>query len=281
MHKQQAEQQAQQQQINDADKAYAAMEEMLGKAAAKAWKAARDAALTASAQQDPASAAGGDGNKQLAAGAAGAGAGDSPARAVGRLDKFGSSFGRSVSSRSMETAGATAGANEAEEGVETPSSPGSLAGQEGSGAGSSAAASAVPTPRTAAANAAAASASLMAAAAAAPNPAEALKLQLAALGVRDPADVSRRLLEEVGVRAELEWLLAAVAAQLDAKGLPWRLSKKSSMKITRALNKRWVVRTMMMMPGAFLRLRLASTCCSTYILFESHTDRTACSGCTA
>jgi hypothetical protein len=41
-----------------------------------------------------------------------------------------------------------------------------------------------------------------------------------------------------GARANLEGLLQAVAEFLEKKGLPRRLNKKSSLKITRELNKR-------------------------------------------
>jgi hypothetical protein len=69
---------------------------------------------------------------------------------------------------------------------------------------------------------------------------EAVKLHLAALGVKDPADVSRTLMAEIGARANLEGLLQAVAEFLEGKGLPRRLNKSSSLKITRELNKRCV-----------------------------------------
>jgi hypothetical protein len=69
---------------------------------------------------------------------------------------------------------------------------------------------------------------------------EAVKLHLAALGVKDPADVSRTLMAEIGARANLEGLLQAVAEFLERKGLPRRLNKSSSLKITRELNKRCV-----------------------------------------
>ncbi|WIA39242.1 hypothetical protein OEZ86_005365 [Tetradesmus obliquus] len=55
---------------------------------------------------------------------------------------------------------------------------------------------------------------------------------------QDPANVSKALLQEVAARADLDWLLGSVAAALEARGLPRRLNKKSSMKITRELNKR-------------------------------------------
>jgi hypothetical protein len=224
MHKQAAEQQAQQQQADDADKAYVAMEELLGKAAAKAWKAARDAstgtaaantldpaaAISARSAASSASASRTNSNKQLEV----TGAAAQPQH----LDSFGRSISISSTNSSSsfgDNGNATAAADNA---------------------ASSAGPSGALTPRTAAATAAAAG--LLAAAASAANPAESLKLQLAALGVQDPANVSRRLLEEVGQRADLDWLLSSVAACLEAKGMPRRLSKKSSMKITRELNKR-------------------------------------------
>jgi hypothetical protein len=69
---------------------------------------------------------------------------------------------------------------------------------------------------------------------------EAVKLHLAALGVKDPADVSRSLMAELGARSNLESLLQAVAEFLQRRGLPRRLNKKTSLKITRELNKRCV-----------------------------------------
>jgi len=56
--------------------------------------------------------------------------------------------------------------------------------------------------------------------------------------VRDPAEVSRMLMEEVVARADLNELLSSVAEILEHKGLPRRLSKRGSLKITRELNKR-------------------------------------------
>jgi hypothetical protein len=43
---------------------------------------------------------------------------------------------------------------------------------------------------------------------------------------------------DAGARVSLEGLLQAVAESLEKRGLPRRLNKKSSLKITRELNKR-------------------------------------------
>lgn len=233
-----------------ADKAYAAMEEMLGKAAAKAWRLARRGARAESALS-PAPA--------------------SLARA-GQLEGLSSSSGPICSSTGAgpasntstpcpSTAGdgapaasaaASAAANvrliaaaEPSSNIGLPADVRADGGSNGDSIGYSTEASAAPldspgaaavpcSPRTAAAMAA----QLLAAAAAAPDPVAAVKLHLAALGVRDPADVSRTLLAELGARANLDGLLQAVAAYLERQGLPRRLNKKSSLKITKELNKR-------------------------------------------
>jgi hypothetical protein len=228
MHKQAAEQQAQQQQADEADKAYTAMEELLGKAAAKAWKAARDASqgtgTAAACNIDPAATI--DAASTASSSSASRNSSSKHLEVTGAAaePKHVDSFGRSIS------IGSTCSSTSADNPPAT-----AAADNHTSSAGPS---SSAPTPRAAAATAAAAAAGLLAAAASAANPAESLKLQLAALGVQDPANVSRRLLEEVGQRADLDWLLASVAACLEAKGMPKRLSKKSSMKITQELNKR-------------------------------------------
>jgi hypothetical protein len=220
MHKQAAEQQAQQQQEDEADKAYAAMEELLGKAAAKAWKAARDAS------QGTAGRTGGTTAVLL-----------DPAAAVGSISGHSSTWSRTTSNKQLEGAAEPKHADSFGR-SNSSSSTHSSSDRDPAAPAASDSSSAAPTPRTAAATAAAAAAGLLAAAASAANPAESLKLQLAALGVQDPANVSRRLLEEVGQRADLDWLLTSVASCLEARGMPRRLGKKSSMKITRELNKR-------------------------------------------
>lgn len=227
MHKQAAEQQAQQQQEDEADKAYAAMEELLGKAAAKAWKAARDASqgtAAAGTRNLPAAAALADPASVISSSSSSRTTSKKQLEVVGAAaaePKHTDSFGRSISVSSSHSSSS---------GPATPTAATNNSNSTGS--------SAAPMPRAAAATAAAAAAGLLAAAASAANPAESLKLQLAALGVQDPANVSKALLQEVAARADLDWLLGSVAAALEARGLPRRLSKKSSMKITRELNKR-------------------------------------------
>ncbi|KAF8064564.1 hypothetical protein HT031_003364 [Scenedesmus sp. PABB004] len=195
--------QAQEGAAGEADREAAAMDELLGKAAARVWRAARDAAAAAAA-------------------GAGAGAGATGGGTDGGTDGPGATT-------AQQATPPNAAAQDA------------ALGRDGPGAGASAAVTPPQPLRGAADDPATAAGLLAAAAAAAPSAAEALKLQLAALGVRDPADVSRRLLAEVGARADLEGLLAGVASLLERRGLPRRLSRKGSLKITRELNRRCVL----------------------------------------
>ena len=221
-------------------KAYAAMEEMLGKAAARAWKAARDNAagladaksgLSPSAQLGSSTAAqpelagsaqpGGPTPVITVAGVPGAASGPTSPTAAGSSTAPDSP---AAGAPEAGNAGNTEGSGDAGNSIAAEASAASGANNP-----------AVPcSPRTAAA----AAAQLLAAAASSPDPVEGVKLHLAALGVKDPADVSRTLMGELGARANLEGLLQAVADYLEKKGLPRRLNKKNSLKITRELNKR-------------------------------------------
>lgn len=199
--KQQAEQHAEQQRNEKAtaeDRSYAAMEDLLGKAAARAWKAARDSSSfknSSSSHQDPAAAVAEP--RQLMTM-------DSSHKpktsktAVDRPLETSTSFSNTCNDNSSEIAL-----------IDQPLQLGPFSTQAVAGAGTML----VSSPQSAAAAAIAAAAELLDAAAHAPDPAESLKLQLAALGVADPAAVSRRLLEEVAARVDLDSVLAHVAGK--------------------------------------------------------------------
>eukprot|EP00775_Hariotina_reticulata_P005930 gene5930-6170_t len=193
-----------------ADKAYQAMEDLLGKAAAKSWKAARDAATATSSptitsaensgclakqQQSPVLLT--DASAHLPVGQGGPG--------------------------SSNTGGYTV-VGDLSTGVSTAAVGNQSTPRSG------------PEPFLSTATATAEQ--LLTVAAASRDPAESLKLQLAAVGVKNPSEVSRMLMEEVVARADLNELLSSVVEILEHKGLPKRLSKRGSLKITRELNKR-------------------------------------------
>jgi hypothetical protein len=201
-----------------AEKAYQAMEDLLGKAAARSWKVAKD---TAAAPPNIAPPAG-------------------PSNDC-------SSF----TAMQQTSLGLQAKEARPESMPVVQSSPDSSSAakcamvgdvQPAAGSSSSATVSSLSTPRlgteTFLGTAVTTAEHLLTVAAASTDPAESLKLQLAAVGVRDPAEVSRVLMEEVVARADLIELLSGVAEILERKGLPRRLSKHSSLKITRELNKR-------------------------------------------
>jgi hypothetical protein len=64
------------------------------------------------------------------------------------------------------------------------------------------------------------------------------KALLAELGAKDPANVSWALLEEMSNRSDLGRVLADVYAAAHRKGLPQRLSKRASLRITKEVNRR-------------------------------------------
>ncbi len=70
------------------------------------------------------------------------------------------------------------------------------------------------------------------------EPADPNKFHMAALGAKDPANVSWALLAEIARRSQLSEVLADVARQLTRKGLPRKLGQKACLRLTRELNKR-------------------------------------------
>jgi hypothetical protein len=64
------------------------------------------------------------------------------------------------------------------------------------------------------------------------------KALLAGLGADEPSNVSWSLLQELGARSDIGTVLGEVAARAAAKGLPRRLSKKASLKLTKEVNRR-------------------------------------------
>jgi hypothetical protein len=186
-------------------KAYTAMEDMLGRAAAKAWKVARDNAANLAS----AAAAGNSGSSQSAPGSTSSSQ-RSLTTAVGNrssTDHPQDPAGRLSDDALVAAATVVAGESaRASRNSETSSNGDSSAAAASSSADAAAAAAeaVVPcTPRTAAT----AAAQLLAAAAAATDPVEAVKLHLAALGVKDPADVSRTLMAEIGACVDRELLI--------------------------------------------------------------------------
>lgn len=222
---------------------------MLGKAAARAWKAARDHASSLTGARTATTAAPTD---VTTCGSISSNSHAQPAlvgvvASSSKTSQPACPHDLSSSSRSLDTADdspmTTTAAETAAIVATAGSSNNSSSCMSGSVQDEAATASAADTaatgqvpcsPRTAAA----AAAQLLAAAAASSDPVESVKLHLAALGVKDPADVSRTLMGELGERTNLDGLLQAVAGYLEQKGLPRRLNKKSSLKITKELNKR-------------------------------------------
>lgn len=200
---------------SEAERAYAAMEDLLGKAAAKAWRAARDAAAAGSSGS----------GRQSITGVETPTAGDS-------IDSRDSNATAAAVQPVYGTAGQISSSEAAaEEAVMQMHSQ--LQAMDAD--------TQMHRRRSHAVKEAAATAAegLLAAAAAAPDPAASLKMQLAALGVSDPGDVSRALLRELAARSNLGALLDTVAVMLEARGLPRRLNRRGSLRVTRELNRRW------------------------------------------
>jgi hypothetical protein len=176
-------------------KAFAAMEEMLGKAAAKAWKAARDnaailASATATGNSSSSQAVPGSTNSQRSLTTA-LGNRSSTDRIQGPAGPL-SDDARVAAATVVAKEPARASRNS--EASDNGGSSAADAGDADSAADAAAPAEAVVpcTPRTAAA------VQLLAAAAAATDPVEAVQLHRAALGVKDSADAST-LMAEIGV----------------------------------------------------------------------------------
>jgi len=222
-------------------KAYAAMEEMLGKAAARSWKAARDNAAGlasttgGSSKPGPAGQSSNNGSTTTSSNGAAPWAPSTDDTAAAATVVAGASEPATPVATALPSLDSTALNSPSAAAAAPPGAAEHTATVTAEASNASSSAQCTPcSPRTAAA----AAAQLLAAAAAASDPVEAVKLHLAALGVKDPADVSRTLMGELGARANLEGLLHAVAGYLETKGLPRRLNKKSSLKITKELNKR-------------------------------------------
>ena len=264
-----------------AERAYKAMEDMLGKAAAKAWKEAKltsNSSIVALDKGFPAEATSGnliaDLSQASCSGHAmhGMDVGDDAGRskvglmgvweggcrpgeaASGALDDVHDVPG-SASTASLQTAaaegggGGGAGNGLASKGassvpVDFAAAARLLMGQRAAAGGAdtqapgAVSAAAGSRPGNSAGSAAAADESQADAGAGARDE-HGTKAMFASLGADQPANVSWSLLAELGTRSDLANVLGEVAAAAAAKGLPRRLSKKASLKLTKEVNRRY------------------------------------------
>jgi hypothetical protein len=238
------------------ERAYKAMEDMLGKAAARAWKEAKSAAARANTTQAVAAAA-----TAAAAAAAAAGSAEAGGSGTGQEAGAGGEAGAGQQEGGVQEAAGDASRRSSGPGA-TEAAPATIANTNTSSSSNvfltaveqvmerqraaklgASIASTTSQLSLAVSNAAPAASNAPAAqpvpeGPAAPRKDQGNKALLAELGAKDPANVSWALLEEMSNRSDLGRVLADVYAAACRKGLPQRLSKRASLRITKEVNRR-------------------------------------------